>query len=205
MTWRYYWRPRETKVILLAEAHVFTPKEHAYGPGLDKGMLHDTYFGPRGFVFLVYCLSYGKNESLSEKVIDNTNKGTLQFWTLFAACLRGVEHVADATGKKAFSSPFTSDLLKGGNLPVKERLKAKLEVLEDRRNRGIWLLDASIFDWYMSQPQAYSRSSSSGEVHCKQKSRPRQRNSKFHHLCYPGKCSQSISFERWPTKGISNC
>ena len=51
-------------------------------------------------------------------------------------------------------------------------MKAKLEVLEDLRSRGIWLLDASIFGWYMSQPQAYSRSSSSGEVHRKQKSRP---------------------------------
>ena len=70
MAWHYYWHPRETKVILLAEAHAFTPKERMYGPGLDKGMLHNTYFGPRGFVSLVYCLSYGKNESLSEKVID---------------------------------------------------------------------------------------------------------------------------------------
>ncbi|KAL3791789.1 hypothetical protein ACHAW5_009422 [Stephanodiscus triporus] len=174
MAWRYYnhWRPRETKVLLLAESHAFTPKERAYGPGLDKGMLQDTYFGPRGFVSLVYCLSYGENESLSGNVIDKTNKGTSQFWTLFAACARGVEHVADTTAKKAVCSRFASDLLKGGGLSVEERLKAKLEVLEDLRSRGIWLLDASIFGWYMSQPQEYSRSSSSGEVHRKQKNRP---------------------------------
>jgi hypothetical protein len=135
-------------------------------------MLHDKYFGPRGFVSLVYCLSYGENESLCGKVIDKTNKGTPQFWTLFAACARGVEHVAGTKANKAFSSPFASDLLKGGDLPVEERLKAKLEVLEDLRSRGIWLLDASIFGWYMSQPHEYSRSSSSGEVHRKRKNRP---------------------------------
>jgi hypothetical protein len=135
-------------------------------------MLQDTYFGPRRFISLVYCLSYGENESLSGNVIDKTNKGTPQFWTLFAACARGVEYVADTTAKKAVCSRFASDLLKGGELPVEERLKAKLEVLEDLRSRGIWLLDASIFGWYMSQPQEYSRSSSSGEVHRKQKNRP---------------------------------
>jgi hypothetical protein len=136
-------------------------------------MLQDSYFGPRGFVSLVYCLSYGENESLSGGgVIDSTNKGTPQFWTLFAACSRGVDHVAETMAKNASSSPFASDLLKGGNLSVEERLKAKLEVLEDLRSRGIWLLDASIFGWYMSQPQVYSKSSLSGEVHRKQKNRP---------------------------------
>lgn len=136
-------------------------------------MLQHKYFGPRGFVSLVYCLSYGENESLSGgEVVDNTNKGTPQFWTLFAACSRGIDHVAETVAKNSSSSPFASDLLKGGNLTVEERLKSKLEVLEDLRSRGIWLLDASIFGWYMSQPQVYSKSSASGEVHRKQKNRP---------------------------------
>ena len=128
---------------------------------------------------LVYCLAYGENESLhsGNDVIDKTNKGTPQFWTLLAACARGVDYVAKtaattSTKTKVFSSPFASDLLKGGGLPVKERLQAKLKVLEDLRSRGIWLLDASIFGWYISQPQEYSRSSVTGEVHRKQKNRP---------------------------------
>ena len=108
---------------------------------------------------LVYCLAYGENESLhsGNDVIDKTNKGTPQFWTLLAACARGVDYVAKtaattSTKTKVFSSPFSfaSDLLKGGGLPVKERLQAKLKVLEDLRSRGIWLLDASIFGWYIS-------------------------------------------------------
>ena len=141
-------------------------------------MLQDRYFGPREFVSLVYCLAYGENESLhsGNDVIDKTNKGTPQFWTLLAACARGVDYVAKtaattSTKTKVFSSPFASDLLKGGGLPVEERLQAKLKV-EDLRSRGIWLLDASIFGWYISQPQEYSRSSVTGEVHRKQKNRP---------------------------------
>ncbi|KAL7543162.1 hypothetical protein ACHAXR_012463, partial [Thalassiosira sp. AJA248-18] len=174
---RYYnaWRPKETKVILLAESHAFTSKERAlHGAGLDEGILHDTYFGPREFLSLVYCLSYGENESLSGQANDKTNKGTPQFWALLAACARGVDHVAKTNTKstKSFSSLFAADLLKGGNLPVEQRLEAKLQVLEDLRRRGIWLLDASLFGWYISQPQEYSRSSISNEVHRKAKSRP---------------------------------
>ena len=172
---RYYnfWRPKHTKVILLAESHAFTTKERAFtGPGLDVGILQDIYNGPHGFLNLVYCLAYGENEALSGQAVDKSNKGTPQFWTLLAACSRGVEHVATTASKKEFSSPFAADLLKGGGLPVKQRLKAKLEVLEDLKRRGIWLLDASIFGWYISQPQSYARSSISNEVHRKQKSRP---------------------------------
>ena len=143
-----------------------------HGPGLDEGMLQGTYFGPRGYISLVYCLGYGENDALEGKMNDKANKGTPQFWTLFAAMSRGVNHVAITNSKKTFSSPFAADLLKGGALPVEERLKAKLEVLEDLRNRGIWLLDASIFGWYISQQQEYSRSPNSNEVHRRAKSRP---------------------------------
>lgn len=173
---RYYnhWRPKKTKVILLAESHAFTTTNRAlHGPGLDESVLRDNYFGPRRFISLVYCLAYGENDALEGKAKDKANKGTPQFWTLFAACSsRGVDHVATTNSKKTFSSSFAADLLKGGNLPVEERLKAKLEVLEDLRDRGVWLLDASVFGWYMSQPQEYKRSAVSKEVHRKVKSRP---------------------------------
>lgn len=68
--------------------------------------------------------------------------------------------------------PFAADLLKIGRLSVEERLKAKLSVLQDLQRRGIWLLDASIFGWYISQPQTYSRSSITNEVHRRAKERP---------------------------------
>jgi len=168
-----YWRPKETKVILLAESHAFTTKERAFqGPGLDESILPE-YKGPRGFLSLVYSLGYGENEALTGQAVDKSNKGTPQFWTLFAACSRGVDHVAATNNTKTkCASPFAADLLKGGGLPVEERLKAKLEVLEDLKRRGIWLLDASIFGWFISQPQTYTRSSVSNEVQRKPKSRP---------------------------------
>jgi len=168
-----YWRPKETKVILLAESHQFTTKDRALrGPGLDKGVLQNTYAGPRDFISIVYCLAYGENDALEGRMKDKANKGTPQFWSLFGACSRGVDHVAITNSRNTFSSKFAADLLKGGQLPLEERLNAKLRVLEDLRDRGIWLLDASVFGWYMSQPQEYSRSPISNEVHRKAKARP---------------------------------
>ena len=142
------------------------------GPGLGKERLRDSYFGPRQFISHVYCLGYGENEALTGQANDTTNKGTPQFWALLAACARGTEYVALTKSKKSFASPFAADLLKGGELSVEERLDAKLEVLEKLRRRGVLLLDASIFGWYISQPQQYTRSSISNEVHRKQKTRP---------------------------------
>lgn len=80
-----------------------------------------------------------------------------RFWTLLAACSRGIDYIANAKSTKQMTSLFAADVLKGGGLPVEERLQAKLEVLEDLRSRGIWLLDASLFGWYISQPQEYTR------------------------------------------------
>ena len=139
---------------------------------MNKSLLKDTYSGPREFLSLVYCLGYGENDALEGKVKNTPNKGTPQFWSLLAACSRGVDHVAITNSKKILTSKFAQDLLKGGQLPVEKRLEAKLQVLENLRDRGIWLLDVSIFGWYITQPQEYVRSSISNEVHRKQKSRP---------------------------------
>ena len=73
---------------------------------------------------------------------------------------------------KNVRSQFAIDILKGGGLSVQERLKAKLAILADLRRRGIWLLDASLFGWYISQPQEFSRSSITNEIHRKAKCRP---------------------------------
>ena len=143
------------------------------GPGLDRSLL-ERYTGPREHLRLVYSLTYGEKEALSCPD-DDANKGTPQFWTLFAACSRGVEFVPDIDDTKQngrFTSKFALDLLKGGRLSVEDRLEAKLRVLEDMKRRGIWLLDASIFGWYISQPQQYARSSVSNEIHRVAKQRP---------------------------------
>ena len=95
-----------------------------------------------------------------------------EVWTLLAACARGVGHVANTNNTKPVTFPFAADLLKVVKLSVEDRLEAKLGVLEELRRRGIWLLDASVFGWYIAQPPMYSRSSVSNEVHRKSKERP---------------------------------
>ena len=169
-----YWRPEKVKVILLAESHAHTDKERAFnGPSFNGAILKDDYHGPCNFISLVYCLAYGENESLIPFMNDKTNKGTTQFWTLFACISRGVDYIAQCCQKKKdFASPFAADILKGGGLTFEDRLKAKIDILKDLKNRGIWLLDVSIFGWYISQPQKYKRSSISNEVHRMQKTRP---------------------------------
>ena len=157
--------------ILLAESHAFTTSERALN-GPKFGALRDTYFGPRHFISLVYNLSYGENDSLEDGLQDKNNKGTPQFWTLFAACSRGVHFQPTVGSKKAVNATFAADILKGGGLPVEERLKAKLQVLTDLKERGIWLLDASIFGWYISQQQEYSLSRVSNEIQRRPKARP---------------------------------
>ena len=116
-----YWRPDKVKVILLAESHSFTTSERAFnGPGF--GALRDAYFGPRNFISLVYNLSYGENDSLGDDgPRDKNNKGTPQFWTLFAACSRGVHFQPTACSKKSAKATFAADLLKGGGLDCEER------------------------------------------------------------------------------------
>lgn len=158
-----HWRPRKTRVILLAESHAATERDYVFdGPRLcDRKMPKERYNGPRDFIRLVYCLTYGENEALIGETIPN-NKGTPQFWSLFAACSRGVDYLPKSvSSSKQTASKFAGDLLKGGGLSVEDRLKAKLEVLEDLRERGIWLIDTSIFGWYISQPQVTSFTSES--------------------------------------------
>lgn len=148
-----YWRPAQTKVILLAESHAATEREYVLKGRLDHSIVPiSRYNGPREFISLVYCLTYGENAAMSDPIIPD-NKGTPQFWSLLAACSRGVEFTSAAVSSAKTTSKFAADILKGGGLPVKDRLNAKLEILEDLRERGIWLIDTSIFGWYISQPQ----------------------------------------------------
>ena len=78
-----YWKPKNVKVILLAESHVSTPEKYSStenGPIFNTQQLHvssgnkesnesseelhHNYNGPINFCSLVYCLSYGEHGSL---------------------------------------------------------------------------------------------------------------------------------------------
>jgi len=65
---RFYWRPKNVRVILLAESHVYTTTAE-----LDRHLkISDEGFAiiPQGFVRLVYCLGYGENETLDTPILN---------------------------------------------------------------------------------------------------------------------------------------
>ena len=179
---RYYdhWRPKpgNVRVILMAESHAFTSRSISLSTRMKSSLLTD-YKGPREFVSLVYCLAYGENESLEtdrtkeETLQPSSNKGTAQFWALLAACSRGTKAIPSVRkNSDSIKHKFAADLMKGGGLKVQDRLLAKIEILEDLRKRGIWLIDASVIGWYISQPQQFRISRVTNEVHRAAKERP---------------------------------
>lgn len=151
------WRPEQCKVILLAESHAHTSHELVVdGPMLAPEFLEE-YKGPRRHLGHVNCFTYGENGCATEDI--PINSGTPQFWTLLAACALG------PTQSKEM-------ILKTGNTDIKSRLKNKYSVLCKLRSRGIWLVDACVFGWYISQNSKFHRSENSGEVCKKEKERP---------------------------------
>ena len=128
---RNFWKPDKIKVLLLAESHVFTrDSEH------DNTM---RYYGfpelkecPTGYVKLVYCLGYGEKDIVNV----TTNRGTPQFWKIFVSCLN---QNFDSEGKKILLSQ-TPEFL--------QRIRNKISVLEQLKEKGIWLVDASIVALY---------------------------------------------------------
>ena len=170
---RYYehWRPAKVRVVLLAESHVFTaPGDSAARPLSGEPLARLAaagYDGPTGFVHLVHSLGYGEDDLLATPA--GANKGTPQFWQLLAAASR------DGVGDDCLTRGAFDDVLKKhGSTPL-ARLDAKLAVLRQLRDRGVWLLDASVLGWYIPQEAVYRRSAVSGEVHRCAKDRPPKR------------------------------
>ena len=138
---RAYWRPIKTKVILLAESHVYTSDDDlklsiTEGHALPSGL-------PRDFVRLVYCLGYGEDCLLQDRRLRQPakalgNRGTPQFWKIFKSCLDQV------SGNEDFS-PVQVSLTK--KLPT--RIANKLDLLKRLKAQGIWLVDASIAALYI--------------------------------------------------------
>ena len=81
---RQFWRPKQPKVVLLAESHVYTSHHElntmwGYQPEI-AGI-------PKTYVRLVYCLGYGENNFVGWPV--DGNRGTPQFWKIFYSCIQG--------------------------------------------------------------------------------------------------------------------
>lgn len=130
---RRYWRPQKVRVVLLAESHVFTDASEASIRVGNSRFTDDSI--PNAFVKLVYCLGYGENELLSRKM--QANHGTRQFWEISYSSLHRVEHTSDF-----------SNIHKTKTRSLSERIQNKLSILQELKEQGIWLLDASLAALY---------------------------------------------------------
>jgi len=89
------------------------------------------------FVRFVYCLANGERDL----VPIASNKGTWQFWKILFSCVNEVSGTGDF-----------SPILKGTTQGFDTRMRNKIHLLQDLKEAGIWLLDASIagingLDW----------------------------------------------------------
>ena len=144
---RTYWRPSKTRVVLLAESHVYTTESDLQRSVVELLPEHPDL--PRGFVRLVYCLGYGEDYWLDKPAVPKG--GTPQFWKVFYSCVNHVEKNSDF-----------APILKTHTRDCRTRLRNKVQLLERLRANGIWLLDASIAALYTPQrskpsPELYKK------------------------------------------------
>jgi hypothetical protein len=131
---RQYWRPKDTRVVLLAESHVYTPEvELDRAIQISEHLPSDT---PRGFVRLVYSLGYGEDGSLDKPMGGSRNSGTPQFWKILLSCVKPCAQQHDFT------------MMKKAHTKTAERIAAKVKILQDLRARGVWLVNACIAALY---------------------------------------------------------
>jgi len=137
--YRQYWKPKETNVILLAESHVFTDAQD-YEIKLKDCILNRILVDyPLRFVRFVYCMGYGENELLTRVRSDRRNMGTPQYWKIFSSC------IAENDNDLGFHC-----VLKTATRSFMKRLHNKVHVLRQLKEKGVWLLDASIVGLYGS-------------------------------------------------------
>jgi len=127
---RNFWKPNKVKTLLLAESHLYTSITK-----YDNIMRYDGFpelVGcPTNYVKLVYCLGYGES-----KLVNLTDPGTPPYWKIFVSCVN-----------QNFNSEFGKILIK--DTPnFHQRLRNKISLLEKLKEKGIWLVDASIVALY---------------------------------------------------------
>jgi hypothetical protein len=125
--YRMFWKPEKVNVLLLAESHVLTDLTDFARPFHSNSKISEC---PYSYVRFVYCLGYGES-GLFKNNPPNNNKGTPQFWNLFSKTSQGKYRV-----------------LKKDEPILHKRIENKISLLEEMKNKGIWLLDASIVALY---------------------------------------------------------
>lgn len=138
--YRKYWKPKNVKIILLAESHVFTSDSDR-----DIKLKNNTKLPsfPREYAKFVYCLAYGERTLTNDKSHPRRD-GTPQFWKIFYSCVNKVE------GNQDFE-PILS------KTPYSERILNKIAILNKMKESGVWLVDTSIAALYNSGKKPNSK------------------------------------------------
>lgn len=140
--YRLFWKPKKVKTVLLAESHVYTSNSD-YGSYLNSSYLKLPRY-PNKYVRFVYCLGNGENAILNLNIPKNS--GTPEFWKIFYSCCNKINSIEDF--KPILKSKTKLDM----------RIKNKIELLNSLKDRGIWLLDASIIALYIpNKPKEESK------------------------------------------------
>ena len=84
---RWFWKPKQPKLLLVAESHVFTT-ERELKFQLDESKIRsfikpEAPLPPNHFVRFVYCLGYGESEFLIPETPQISNMGTPPYWDIF--------------------------------------------------------------------------------------------------------------------------
>jgi len=117
--YRQYWKPDKVNVILLAESHVFTS-------------VSDLKYNAK----FVYCIAYGEQSITVGNHHPSKSDGTPQFWKIFYSCVNKID-----------SNGSFNPILKS-KTTTSERLENKVDLLLSLKEKGVWLVDASIVALY---------------------------------------------------------
>jgi len=130
---RWFWKPEKVKFIFVAESHVRTTGKEVRAlidpSRLPKNMPKDS---PPNFVKLVYCLGYGEPSLLFKPNLIENNAGTRQYVDLFEK-LSNFNEVGYSTN-----------------------MEHKVAVLRAFKEKGLWLLDASVHACYLGKDERLS-------------------------------------------------
>ena len=130
-TYRRYLKPDNVKVLLLAESHVFTSDNDRKIVIPPLSALPDY---PTRYARFVYCLGYGEKK-LTASSFHPARDGTPQFWKILFSCCNHVSASSDF-------APILS------HTPYHLRLQNKIALLKKLKDKGVWLVDASIVALY---------------------------------------------------------
>jgi hypothetical protein len=133
---RWYWKPKQPKLVLLAESHVLTTEQDmAFRTDESKIRSYlrlNASLPPGHFVRLVYCLAYGESELFSQQPAQISSAGTPPYWEIF--------------GRVAFRCPQPRQ---EDGAKFNDRMRWKVDTLRELYRMGIWLLDASVHAIYL--------------------------------------------------------